>query len=38
MVSIAFLYANNEAAEREINKTVLFTMVPKTIMTYPIKG
>ena len=29
--SVAFLYTNNEAAEREIKKTIPFTIAPKTI-------
>ena len=29
--SVAFLYSNNEAAEREIKEPALFTIVPKTI-------
>jgi len=32
--SIAFLYTNNEAAEREIKETILFTVEPK-ITKYP---
>ena len=30
--SVAFLYINNEAAEREIKELVLFTIAPKTII------
>ena len=29
--SVAFLYINNEASEREIEKTISFTVAPKTI-------
>ena len=29
--SVAFLYTNNEAAEREIKKTIPFTIAPKRI-------
>ena len=29
--SVAFLYTNNEAAEREIKESILFTIIPKTI-------
>ena len=29
--SVAFLYTNNEAAEREIKKTIPFTIAPKAI-------
>ena len=29
--SIEFLYTNNEAAEREIKKTIPFTIIPKRI-------
>ena len=29
--SVAFLYTNNEAAEREINEVIPFTIAPKTI-------
>ena len=29
--SVAFLYTNNEAAEREIRESIPFTIVPKTI-------
>ena len=28
--SVAFLYTNNEVAEREIKKTIPFTIVPQT--------
>ena len=30
-ISIAFLYANNEATEREIKESIPFTVAPKTI-------
>ena len=29
--SVAFLYTNNEAAEREIEESISFTIAPKTI-------
>jgi len=29
--SVAFLYTNDEAEEREIKKSILFTIAPKTI-------
>ena len=29
--SVAFLYTNNEAAEREIKESIPFTIAPKTI-------
>ena len=29
--SVAFLYTNNEATEREIKKSIPFTTVPRTI-------
>lgn len=29
--TIAFLYTNNEAAEREIKETILFTVEPEII-------
>ena len=29
--SVAFLYTNNEATEREIKESILFTIAPKTI-------
>ena len=29
--SVAFLYTNNEATEREIKKSIPFTVAPKTI-------
>ena len=30
--SVAFLYTNNELSEKEIMKTIPFTIVPKTIV------
>ena len=30
--SVAFLYTNNEAAEREIKKTIPFTIAPRNIL------
>ena len=30
-LSVAFLYANNEAAEKEIKEPILFTTAPKII-------
>ena len=32
--SLAFLYTNNEKAEREIKETILFTIVMKRINSY----
>ena len=42
--SVAFLYTNNEAAEREIKELILFIIAPKTIrylginLTKEVKG